>query len=320
MVTKYTQDWVAYDKAKTKESILFKAMLSELLHDYFAYETKQGKRICNRERLFMMALKVYYNADFRKCQGLIEEFTGRKVSYKSLCNFFEDETLSAIIDDLILITALPTAILETTGAIDATGFSTSIFENWNENKWGTAPTKKDTTRIWRKLHAVVGCKTNVFISVEVTKKNVSDVKGFENAMKDKTKYFNLEDFVADKAYSSKKVLEFLNKQNLNPIIPFKKNVTGKSRGSYIWMKMFKYFKENQKEFLERYHKRSNVETSFHMLKRKFGNNIRTKTFNSNVNEIKIRCLCHNICVLIQEKYENSIDIDFQVCVNTITAV
>ena len=109
----YAQDWIAYDKAKTKESALFKAMLWELLESYFKLESKKGKRISNKDRLFMMALKVYYNTDFRKCKGLIEEFTGKSVSYKSLCNFFEDESLSSYLDDLILITALPTVGLET---------------------------------------------------------------------------------------------------------------------------------------------------------------------------------------------------------------
>ncbi len=320
MVTKYTQDWIAYDKAKTKESILFKAMLWELLEGYFPNEIKQGKRILTKDRLFMMSLKVYYNTDFRKCKGLIEEFTGKKVSYKSLCNFFNDKQLSQILDDLILITALPTASLETTGAIDATGFAVSGFESWNCNKWGNKSYKKDQIRIWRKLHAVTGCKTNIFISVEVTDKNVHDHKAFENTVKDKVKYFDLDDFVADKAYNSRQVFEYLRKLDLNPIIPFKKNATAKSRGSLIWRRMFRYFKDNQEEFMKRYHKRSNVETCFHMLKRRYGNNIRTKNFNSNVNEIKIRCLCHNICVLIQEMYENDIPIDFEACVNTITSV
>jgi hypothetical protein len=54
-----------------------------------------------------------------------------------------------------------------------------------------------------------------------------------------------------------------------------------------------------------------------MIKNRFKNNIRTNGFNSNVNEIKIKCLCHNIFVLIQEMYESNINIDFESCVNTI---
>jgi len=47
---------------------------------------------------------------------------------------------------------------------------------------------------------------------------------------------------------------------------------------------------------------------------------RTESFTSNVNEIKIRCLCHNICVLIQEVFEQNIDLNLETCVNTISSV
>ena len=57
-------------------------------------------------------------------------------------------------------------------------------------------------------------------------------------------------------------------------------------------------------------KRSNVETTFSMLKTRFNNKVMTKRLTSNINEIKIKCLCHNICVLIQEMFENKIEIDF----------
>lgn len=320
----YSQDWIAYDKAKTREVIYFKTLLFELLDIYFKKSTTNGKRVSNKDRLFMMALKTYYNMDFRKCKGLIEENTGRDISYKSLCNFFNDEALEPMIDDLILITALPLSELEITGAIDSTGFSTSCFEKWNDYKWGSGRKsglqKKGKERVWRKAHAVAGCHTNTIISIKVTSQNVHDINLVEPLLKDTKKYFNLQDFTADKAYSSRKVLEFLKDLELTPFIPFKKNVTGKSIGSMYWSKMFKFFKNNQEEFNRRYHKRSNVETCFHMIKKRFGNNVRTKGLISNINEIKLKFLCHNICVLIQELFESDIEIDFKSCVNTITSV
>lgn len=40
-----------------------------------------------------------------------------------------------------------------------------------------------------------------------------------------------------------------------------------------------------------------------MLKRKFGNNLKTKTFTGQVNEILCKAICHNIVVLIHETNE-----------------
>ena len=82
----------------------------------------------------------------------------------------------------------------------------------------------------------------------------------------------------------------------------------------------KRIKEYEEEFNKKYHKRSNVETTFSMLKTRFNNKVMTKRLTSNINEIKIKCLCHNICVLIQEMFENNIEIDFKEKIDKINSV
>jgi hypothetical protein len=39
-------------------------------------------------------------------------------------------------------------------------------------------------------------------------------------------------------------------------IPFKKNATGRARGSTLWSKMYHYFQLNRDDFADHYHKRS----------------------------------------------------------------
>jgi len=63
--------------------------------------------------------------------------------------------------------------------------------------------------------------------------------------------------------------------------------------------------------MRHYHKRSNVESVFSMMKRKFGPCIRGKYSESQENEILCKALCHNLCVLIQEMFELGIKVDFQ---------
>jgi len=60
-----------------------------------------------------------------------------------------------------------------------------------------------------------------------------------------------------------------------PYIPFKENTTG--QGPELWRKMYFYYQYNRQAFLAHYHKRSNVETTFSMIKGKFGGAIRSKT-------------------------------------------
>jgi len=55
------------------------------------------------------------------------------------------------------------------------------------------------------------------------------------------------------------------------------------------------------------YKRSNIESTNNMIKAKFGNNVRSKTWTAQVNEVLLKILCHNICVVIQEMHELGIE-------------
>jgi transposase len=55
--------------------------------------------------------------------------------------------------------------------------------------------------------------------------------------------------------------------------------------------------------MQSYHKRSNVETTFHMIKSKFGDAVRSKLERAQINEVLCKVLCHNICCLIQSMFE-----------------
>ena len=59
--------------------------------------------------------------------------------------------------------------------------------------------------------------------------------------------------------------------------------------------------------MQHYHKRSNAETVYSMIKAKFGSFVRAKTPIAQVNEVLCKVLCHNICVLIQSIYELEIE-------------
>ena len=67
--------------------------------------------------------------------------------------------------------------------------------------------------------------------------------------------------------------------------------------------MFYYRSYNQDSFMQHYHKRSNVESTFSMIKAKFGDSLRSKTDRAQTNEALCKVLCHNICCLIQAMHE-----------------
>jgi hypothetical protein len=65
-----------------------------------------------------------------------------------------------------------------------------------------------------------------------------------------------------------------------------------------------------KEFREHYHKGSDVEKYISLIKSKFSDHVGSKTEVVMKNKVYCKILCHNICCLIQSRYELGINPDF----------
>jgi len=84
--------------------------------------------------------------------------------YNSVFNYLESEALTPYLNELITLSAVPLKSIESDFAVDSSGFSTGQFMRWLDVKYGT----KEDRRQWLKLHLMVGVKTNIVTSVEVT--------------------------------------------------------------------------------------------------------------------------------------------------------
>jgi hypothetical protein len=74
--------------------------------------------------------------------------------------------------------------------------------------------------------------------------------------------------------------------------------------------MYHYYCCNREEFLARYHKRSNVESTFSAVKRKFGAAVRSRNATAMVNEVLCKFLCNNLCCVILSQIELGIEAAF----------
>jgi hypothetical protein len=96
-----------------------------------------------------------------------------------------------------------------------------------------------------------------------------------------------------------------------PYIDFRSNTSSTDRRSTaVWKRMYSFYLNNRDWFMQHYHKRSNVETTFSMIKGKFGERLKSKTTTAQTNEVLCKVLCHNICCLIQSIYELGIEPTF----------
>ena len=151
-----------------------------------------------------------------------------------------------------------------------------------------------------------GVKTNIVTSVDVSGWAANDTPYFKPLVETSAAYFQIAEVSADKAYLSHKNLNAVDRAGGTAYIPFKSN-TAVPTDESVWAKMYHYFMYNREAFLDHYHKRSNVETVFSMIKGKFGDAVRSKTDTAQINEALCKVLAHNICVVIQSVEELGIE-------------
>ena len=307
----YGQNWSAYNAAQTEEKDRFAVLLADLCRDIPQPEQAKGRpRLPLRDMVFAATYKVYcgfssrrFTSDLRSVHedGLIS----KTPHFNSVSNYLSDPRLTAILKELVTVSSLPLKAVETDFAVDSSGFSTSTYARWYDRKYGVHKDRRE----WFKAHLIVGVKTNVVTGVDISGHHVADNWFFKPLVKATAENFAVREVSADKAYHGRPNMELVDGLGATPFIPFKSNSV-EPKGDSIWSKMYHYFMFNREEFLAHYHKRSNVETAFSMIKGKFGAAVKSKSDVGQVNEVLCKVLCHNICVLVQAIHELGIEPNF----------
>lgn len=307
----YKQIWPAYNAAQTNEKDHFQDLLADLCAAIPEPPRKGGSKggrppASLRDALFTCVFKVYSTFSARRfASDMREAFRRGHLTEELSCDiawkYLRKPEVTPILHELVVRSSLPLRSVDVDFAIDSSGFGTNKFERWFDEKYGVTRSKAE----WVKIHLCCGTKTNVVTAVVIGDKNLGDCPQLP-ALTDKTaESFTINEMSADKAYLSADNLTLLDLRGVVAYIPFKSNST--LGNTPLWDKMFHYFNLHREEFLQHYHKRSNVESTFSAMKRKFGDAVRSRTDTSMMNEALAKIVCHNICCVIQEWYELGID-------------
>ncbi len=226
--------------------------------------------------------------------------------FNSVLNFFDTESATAVLQGFIERSAAPLVAIETEFAVDSTGFAGARYARWFDEKYGKPKSKIE----WIKLHAMVGVKTNAITSCKITGTEGADSPQLPELVRKSAEQFDLKEVSADKAYTGLANFDAVNGCGAEFFPQFKKNATGAIGGAY--QKAFQLMVLNREDYLKHYHKRSNVESTFSALKRKFGESLRSKTDRAMKNELLAKVVCYNITCVIHEMYALGIDPEFVV--------
>ena len=310
----YRQAWSAYNLSQTREKAYFQELLYQLCQGFAEPVRREGRgRPCMpmRDLIFAAGTKVYEGLSGRRNQTDLNEATqrgllSRRVHYNTIFKYLELKTLTPYLQALITESSLPLKVIEQDFAIDSSGFSTCSYVRWFDVKHGGREDWHD----WIKMHLMTGVKTNIVTSVEISRRYANDSPYFKPLIERTAQNgFSLREVSADKEYLSANNIRLTLVKGAAPYIPFKENsVPGAN--TTVWNRLLYFYNYHREEFCEHYHKRSNVESTFWMIKSKFGERLRSKTETAQVNESLLKVLCHNLCVVIQSIHEFGLETEF----------
>ena len=310
----YPQNWAAYNRAQKNELKTFDHLLRDLVSGVDEPPRKPGKGrmpLSRKEGLFCAIQKVYSQLSQRRAHTLYRaarsrEHISKAPHFNAIGKLLNQKEITPVLHDLLTISAMPLKSIEQDFAVDSSGFRTNRFTEYARHKY------RRGVHEWMKAHIMVGVKTNIIASARVTEGNASDMTQFEPlVMEANSNGFEIREVSADKGYSSRNNYRVSEEIGSKAYIPFSKQATGKSRGLVLWWKAFNYFQLHRDEFMEHYHKRSNVESTFMMVKQKFGDGLKSKNFTAQKNELLCKLIAHNLVVMCHEMEELGIEANFK---------
>ncbi len=280
----YPQDWPMYERAMGQEKLMFFRILKDAVDTLdIDYEYKGNGRppVYYADIIKAMCIKGFsgyssWRAEselkIARAMGIIEEVPKRS----TLNKYMQDPMITKQLHKLYKIIAEPLAEIEVYFAADATGISNA----YGNTRWmNVRHTKEELKRRreYNKLHIIAGCKTNVICSAKITKGTEHESPHFKALLDDTAKIFHVKEVSADAGYLSKDNVRAITKHGAAPFIMGKKNVNVPRRNTTsAWGSMLRLWKKHQMYFAEHYHRRSNVESTFGALKRKYGDFCRCK--------------------------------------------
>ena len=254
---------------KKIEQLLNQLNQREFLHRF------GPKKYKLKHHLFALVMMEAFQLSLRRVELTLISFGILVPSYSALCKS-RKKIPTMIWQRLVLLTS---GLHHENAAIDMTGFSRTnpSFHYFRVVK-GNMKSYAKTSMVYDvSNHKVMALSTGIKLRHEM-----KDAKIL-------VKNLDIRCLLADKAYDAEWLHQHCFENGIQTIIPKKKNI----RKGFYRRKQMKNYSD------ERYHQRSNIESGFSAIKRKYGSSVSGKSLKSINSELNCKAIAHNLRLLHQ---------------------
>jgi hypothetical protein len=257
------------------------------------YSCKYSKHVYTQHQLLVLVLlKEYISTDYRDFVELIDLMSDikEKLDLDKVPHFTTLQKFVSRIPSFLFNLILSRIIMlfyshgekVSIAAIDATGFTSSYASHYYSRRTGKL------RRSFLKTSISVDTKKKIILGWKISQKTDHEIKHANALIRQSNKMRKSDCYVMDKGYDSEKIHSLIREEiKADSIIPLRQRKRKKIKG--------KYRKQLNLSFDKiKYNQRNLAETMFSVVKRKFGETLRSRKFRNQVKEIKIKLIVYNI--------------------------
>lgn len=305
------RDWSIYNRAQTEEMQRFAKALKITMNAVTLPDlwTGIGRPPADLEDVIKgIAVMKYLSKPYRRGVSWIrgiqrEAEIGEVYHFNTYGNYMRAPFLTPILDEVLTVTSLLLGVREEGLAVDSTGFGPPHSRRWRDVK----NDNRESIRC-RKMHAMCGVKSNIITSATVTPGPSGDSPEFPELLERTSDNFPIGEVYGDPAYLSRRNCDLVEDSGGMPFFKPKSNTTRKAKRSKAWRDMILHHERDSESFMKRYHKRSNVESTFSSIKMRLSPHLRSRTETAKENELLVLAILHNINMVAWRGLEWNTDI------------